>query len=480
VSQPPKPLFDRLPAIPSRPSSRPIAPIAPNPAREDAAHKRLKARLKQMAAAELEPPGVDPRTAAVSALMVANFTADEQVRKRFAKFVAGELLDSNAIEDLPIAARLVLRILQKLGVDLDQRGIPVPADLLSEGRVLRERLIRVAERFLADIDEANGRLVTVRLGEGPADTVYDLRMLAGLCREHAATLASEAGTAYSPDLERDARATAQRIEDALVGEQSNEEREWRAYLLRALVMLVPLYEEVCRAGRFLFHDEQPEIRFPSLASVARVRRRVKRESARRSEMAPAMPAVRSVSLIPPGGSIPPEASLVEVSPEREQAIAGALEAALPEPRAMQMDALEAAALAPAPVRLEALEVVRLDFGGGAAASDPNVNLETPDLELDLGYRSESNFYTDVLGTGLGLFIATFVVKPPGTPLVARLTLPEHPRPFIVSGTVQWVLEFKPSIEAPPGIGLLLRPVEGAPKKAIEEFMKVRLPILHDE
>jgi Tfp pilus assembly protein PilZ len=191
-----------------------------------------------------------------------------------------------------------------------------------------------------------------------------------------------------------------------------------------------------------------------------------------------MPAAKAGSLVPPGGSIPPEASLVEVSAEREQALAGALEAALPAPRAVQMDALEAAALAPPPAKLEALEVVRLDFGG--PAPDPNIDLEHPDLELDLGYRSESNFYTDVLGGGLGLFIATFVVKPPGTPLVARLTLPEHPRPFVVSGTVQWVLEFKPSIEAPPGIGLLLRPVEGAPRKAIDEFMKVRLPILHDE
>ena len=361
----------------------------------------------------------------------------------------------------------MLRILQKLGPDLDERTPHVPLELLAEARVLRERLMRVAERYLADVDDANGRLVTVRLGTGAADTVYDLRMLAGLCRDYAETLASEAATAYSPDLEREAGTAAQRLEDVLLGPQSEEEREWRAYLLRALTMLVPLYEDVCRAGRFLFHDNRPETHFPSLASVSRVRRRLKRETARRIESMP--PAVKLASLIPPsiprGSSIPPEASLVEISTEREQALAGAL---------------EGVPLPPRPARLEALEVVTLDFGAPSVVEDPGVDQEMPDLELDLTYTCESNFYTDVMGTVLGLFIATFVVKPVGTPLVVRLSVPQVGKPFIVSGLVHWVLAFSPSIEAPPGIGLALRPVGGEPLRAIDAFMKLRPPILHDE
>jgi hypothetical protein len=468
VTQPPKRLFDQLPAVLPGATSK---PTIPNVGREEEARKRLKARLGPMAAAELRPPGVDPRTAAVSALMVANFVADPEVRKRFSKFLDAELLDSNALEDLPVAARLVLRILQKLGPDLDERsaGAVVPAELLAEARALRDRLIRVAERYLADIDDATGRLVTVRLGDGAADTVYDLRMLAGLCRDHAGTLASEAATAYSPDLEHDARATAQRLEDAIVGPQNEEEREWRAYMVRALAMLVPLYEEVCRAGRFLFHAEQPEAHFPSLASVARVRRRLKRESARRTE-GTSTPSIKPASLNPPRNSLPPEVLLVGVSPEREQAIAGALEAVPPAPPA---------------AKLEALEVVTLDFGaaptvGAGADVYADANQELPDLELDLTLTCESNFYTDVAGTVLGLFIATFVVKPVGTPLVVRLSVPVLDKPFIVSGLVHWVLPFSPSIEAPPGIGLALRPVQGEPRRAINAFMKVRPPILHDE
>jgi hypothetical protein len=463
VTQPPKPLLDRLPAMPPRATSTPVL----NVGREEAARKRLKARLQAIAAAELHPPGVDPRTAAVSALMVANFVADKPVRDRFTRFVDAKFLDPDALEDLPVAARLVLRILQKLGPDLDERTPHVPPELLGEARVLRERLMRIAERYLADVDDANGRLVTVRLGTGAADTVYDLRMLAGLCHDHAETLASEAATAYSPDLEREAGTAAQRLEDVLLGPQSEEEREWRAYLLRALTMLVPLYEDVCRAGRFLFHDKRPETHFPSLASVSRVRRRLKRETARRIESMP--PAVKLASLVPPGiargSSIPPEASLVEVSTEREQALAGALEGVPPPPR---------------PARLEALEVVTLDFGAPSVVEDAGVDQDMPDLELDLTYTCESNFYTDVMGTVLGLFIATFVVKPVGTPLVVRLTVPQVGKPFIVSGLVHWVLAFSPSIEAPPGIGLALRPVAGEPRRAIDAFMKLRPPILHDE
>ena len=164
--------------------------------------------------------------------------------------------------------------------------------------------------------------------------------------------------------------------------------------------------------------------------------------------------------------IPPEAWLVGVSTEREQALAGALDGGIPRP--------------PRPAPLDALEVVTLDFGAPSVTEDAGVDQDLPDLELDLTYTCESNFYTDVMGSVLGLFIATFVVKPVGTPLVVRLTVPQVGKSFIVSGLVHWVLAFSPSIEAPPGIGLALRPVAGEPRRTIDAFMKLRPPILHDE
>jgi hypothetical protein len=536
---PPKPLLDRLPAIPPRPASK---PNVPQQGKEDAAKKRLTAKLDAMGADELAAPPVDPRTAAVAALMVANFVGEDDVRKRFTPLVGAKLFDAAALEDLPVSARFVLRILPKLGPDLDQRPVSLPEGLLGQARTMKEALVRVAERHLADHDDAHGRLVTVRLGESPADLVYDLRMLADLCRDYSEILAAEAVSSYRPDREREARRLAQQLEDALLGPLSAEELEWRAYLLRALAMLVPIYEEVCRAGRFLFHHEKPEARFPTLASVARVRRRLRRETTRRIESSSHMPAVR---LSQPPKSVPPELSLVDVSAEGEKGLAGAL-VSKPTPapmaavvaspimtierpgrapaaakRSLPTTPIESASLAsfvptlsppafgenppsnaapaadaptvvpgapsnaapPATAAfapLDLLEAVTLDFAPPTAGEDADFDLDTADLDIEVTYASESNFYADLAGNELGLFVATFVVKPPGTPLAVRLSVPELDEPVRVSGTVGWVREFSPSIEAPPGMGIALDEVKPRARKAIEAFMKVRPPLLHDD
>ena len=101
--------------------------------------------------------------------------------------------------------------------------------------------------------------------------------------------------------------------------------------------------------------------------------------------------------------------------------------------------------------------------------------------LELTYASESNFYSDLAGSAVGLFVATFVVKAPGTPISVLLTLPQLDEPIFVSGAVQWVREFSPSIEAPPGMGVALKPFGSAlHRQAAEAFMKLRPPLLHDD
>ena len=305
IDQPPK-LLDRLPSLPPRPSSKTNIPAQGKgtQARDEAARKRLTARLEAMSAAALDPPAVNPRTAAVAALMVANFASDEAVRKRFAPLIGAKLFDGNALEDLPVAARFVLRILPKLGPELDQRDTFPMVSLLAQVKALKEDLLRTVGRYLEDIDDAHGRIVTIRLGEGSADDVYNLRMLADLWRDYAETLHTEAGAAYRPEAEREARELATHLELALLGPLSEEDDEWRSYLHRALAMLVPLYDEVCRAGRFLFHHEKPEARFPTLASVARVRRRLRKEASQAHRSQPVLQAAPSPSSKP--GSVPPE------------------------------------------------------------------------------------------------------------------------------------------------------------------------------
>jgi hypothetical protein len=468
MDQPPKPILDRLPALPPRPSSR---SNLPSPVREEAAKKRLTARLEAMKAAQLEPPSVDPRTAAVAALMVSNFVSEETIRRQFIPLVGAKLFDVNALEDLPVAARFVLRILPKLGPELDEREVLPTASLVTTVRAIKEEMLRVASRHLGDIDDVHGRLVTVRLGETPAEHVYDLRMLADVWRAYGETLATEAGAAYRPEAEREARELATHLEMALLGPLSAEDEEWRSYLHRALAMLGPLYGEVCRAGRFIFYAERPESRFPSLVSVARVRRRLKRESNRRGESLP--PPSGPSSRPPPTSIPPPEVSLVEISDSDESALAEAV-SSVSTLRTPEPDTARSPSLNP-------LEEVSLDFSSLAGAGeDADADFATPDLDLEVTYASESNFYADVAGKKLGLFVATYVVKQPGTPIAVRLTLPQLDEPVHLKGTVRWVREFSPSIEAPPGMGVELAKLPPQAKRAVEAFVKVRPPLLHDE
>ena len=440
---------------------------------------------------------MDPRTAAVAALMVANFAGEEAVRKQFAPLVAAKLFDGDALEDLPVAARFVLRILPKLGPELDQRDALPKASLLAQVKGMKDEMLRTGERYLRDIDEAHGRIVTIRLGESSADDVHDLRMLADLWSDYAETLEKEAGASYRPEAEREARELATHLELALLGPLSEEDAEWRSYLYRALAMLVPLYDEVCRAGRFLFHHDKPEARFPTLASVARVRRRLRKDASRRIDSRPSVRAPTSSSK--PPVSVPPEISLVEVSDADEAALADAMEGTPYPASSSSLAAMPGLPLShPMPVVAQGEEqapstkpsgppegfnpadVVRLDFSPtAAAAEDADADMSTADLDLELTYTSESNFYSNVSGSEIGLFIATFVVKPPGTPLGVRLTFPQIDEPILVSGTVRWVREFSPSIEAPPGMGVALAPLPPGPQRAVSAFMKMRPPILHD-
>jgi Tfp pilus assembly protein PilZ len=440
--------------------------------REEAVKKRLTARLEAVTAESLEPPAVDPRTAAVAAMMVANFIGAEAVRKRFTPLATARLFDGDALDDLPVAARFVLRIVPKLGAELCQRDTSPDDSLLARVKATKGQLLEIAERHLTHTDEAHGRIVTIRMGDGPADEVYDLRMLADLWRDYGDALASEAPAAYRRGAEREARDLATNLELALLGPLSRHDRQWRSYLHRALAMLVPLYDEVCRAGRFLFHDEKPEARFPTLASVARVRRRLKKETSRRAgeseRPVPAPPSNRA--------SISPEVSLVEVSDEDEAAFAEAM-VSIPPPPPATTEIASTASIA----GIDPVEVVRLDFSTTTApGEDADTNLDTPELDLELTHVSESNFYSDVAGQRVGLFVATFVVKALGTPIAMRLSLPQRGEPFLVRGVVDWVREFSPSIDAPPGMGVALDPLGSADQQAVAEFMKLRAPILHDD
>ena len=161
---------------------------------------------------------------------------------------------------------------------------------------------------------------------------------------------------------------------------------------------------------------------------------------------------------------------MEVSDEDEAAFAEAMVSVPPPPNPISV-----------PASGEPLEVVRLDFSTTTApGEDADTNPDTPEIDLEITHTSESNFYSDVAGQRVGLFVATFVVKALGTPIAARLSLPQRDEAIIVRGVVDWVREFSPSIDAPPGMGVALDPLGSADLRAVASFMKLRAPILHDD
>jgi uncharacterized protein (TIGR02266 family) len=460
--------------------------------REDSALKRLTGRLEQLDATTLEAPSVDPRTAAIAALMVANFVGREEAKERFATLIRAKLLDADAIDDLPVAARFILRILPKLGPEQGLGLANVPDLLLEVCRARREDLLRLTERHLSDIDEAHGRIATIKLGSGLADLVQDLRLLADLCRDYAEPLEKESA-GFDPTWSSDARLLAMELEVAIVGPLTDEEREWRAYLLKAWAMLITAYDEVCRAGRFLFFSDKPEARFPSLAAVTRVRRRIKRETARREGSLPPSSMPRPSRHGRENHSIPPEVSLVELPEETSTSSRPLVDVRPPSNASTPIEA-------PTPPQDEAtLALSSSDASVAFAPSSPSPFkafdlVEAPvelvnrashariGVELEVTYASESNFYTGLADgpSEVGLFVATYVVKPQGSRFSISLSLPDTDEPLMVKGVVRWVREFSPYIETPPGMGVSLQDVSAPDRARLDAFMRIRTPFFHDD
>ena len=102
----------------------------------------------------------------------------------------------------------------------------------------------------------------------------------------------------------------------------------------------------------------------------------------------------------------------------------------------------------------------------------------PDLTVELTYRGEPNFYSDLAGEELGLFIPTFVAHVPGDALVVCFSLPELEDSVVSRGVVRWTRDFFGG-EASPGLGVALEGLAEDVRCAIASFMGVRAPLLHD-
>jgi uncharacterized protein (TIGR02266 family) len=108
--------------------------------------------------------------------------------------------------------------------------------------------------------------------------------------------------------------------------------------------------------------------------------------------------------------------------------------------------------------------------------------ERCDVELEVTLESESNFYiglTENLSEG-GLFIATHLIKPIGTPISVTLKLPNSTAAFTASGTVRWIRQYSVTSDTDPGMGVRFEEVTPEQTALIREFLAARTPLFHDE
>lgn len=101
------------------------------------------------------------------------------------------------------------------------------------------------------------------------------------------------------------------------------------------------------------------------------------------------------------------------------------------------------------------------------------------VEVDVGFVSESNFYAGLamdVSTG-GLFVATYMLRPVGTPVTLSFVLPDG-HAVTTSGVVRWVRESGHG-EGTPGLGIAFQDLSKESLWRVEQFCKTRPPLYFD-
>ncbi len=392
----------------------------------------LEAKLDALDGASIVRPNADPHAAAVTALLVADWLAQRDVRERLA--AAG--VSREAVEELRGLSRHVLAAMSRLGSEYLNDAKPVPGEILERGYGLRTQMLAKLEEGVHDDAIVVAWIEALKLGSGVVDLVYDLRTLAELHREHEAPLSKKNLT--SGGLLATARSTADNIEYALREGEGADAARARNAIARAWTLFAPGYERAAAAARKITRDSGAEKKFPPLGLVASYRR------GRR----------RAVSLVPvaPPRSIPQPASSEVVKVIRSD----------PPPPSPSSSSKLLSALA-----------------GPERKSGPESRLQVRyAVELEMGFESDSNFwvgFTENLSAS-GVFVATYAGRPIGSRLTLTLNLPDG-QPIVTDGVVRWTRAA--STDGWPGMGVEFDGIKPEDEAKIRAFLSVREPLFYD-
>ncbi|MBI2895852.1 MAG: TIGR02266 family protein [Deltaproteobacteria bacterium] len=102
------------------------------------------------------------------------------------------------------------------------------------------------------------------------------------------------------------------------------------------------------------------------------------------------------------------------------------------------------------------------------------------LEADVGFQSESNFFTgfsEDLSDG-GLFLATFNLLKLNSPVTITFTLPDG-HLVVAQGRVTWVREYNETTpDISPGMGVQFENLSDADMKSVRSFLRKRAPMFY--
>ncbi len=217
----------------------------------EAAYQKLLPRLEKIAAERVTQPRTQPSAAASFVLSsVVPQLADKRLSARFATLPAAEF-DHSALADLGPAAQAALWAQAQLATaDAGTPGGRLPLDLIDQATELRQLMLTVCEYHFRDDLRLGRQLSDIRAGSGYLDLAEDLQRLGALYRSERDTLKQDLRFYKAADAAT-ALQLAQRITSELRYQTTVEARQvaWRTWAL-----LLELYEEVARGGRFLLRE----------------------------------------------------------------------------------------------------------------------------------------------------------------------------------------------------------------------------------
>lgn len=433
---------------------------------DDPALADVAGLLRGLTDADVVRPSADPQAAAATALLVADYLGQPDLRAKLDAHGMG--LD--AVVNLRKLARAITTFVTRLGGEYLPDATAIPGDLVQRGQHARTTIAAALEKALPEDRDLQVLLDAVRLGTGVVDLVYDLRTLGGLCTVH-----GSAGGG-GPESAQSAFAAADAVEFALRTGDSPERATTRNTIAKLWNLFVPAYERAAAAGRALTRSQGKERDFPPLSLVAAHRR------ARRHPVS-VMPPARIDAPKPPKPPKPLKPYKPAPPPKK--------------PEVPKFDEVEL---------IEAEDIVEDEHDGHDAGEVVTTNVSEPPrrtrpsepptqgerlswsdtrlanrqtLDIEVGVTSQSNLYlgfTENISAG-GVFVATYVTKAIGAEVEVALAFPNGDE-LKVPGIVRWLREA--TTEGWPGMGVQFQSLTAQDEATLRKFLSVRDPLFYDE